>query len=84
MGCNGSISNEKIDQIIDQQISQIKDGTISPLSFQVFLNNFYYISRNNKFYTDLPLDKQILVLENIGPLSKDECSLVVENICKNS
>lgn len=84
MGCTGSISNETMDKIIDQQIKQIKDGSISPLSYQIFLNNFYYVSRYKNFYTDLPSDKQISVLENIGPLSKDECSIFVENVCKYS
>ncbi|KAK8834253.1 Transient receptor putative cation channel subfamily A member 1 [Tritrichomonas musculus] len=84
MGCNASITNDTIQQITNQQIQQIKDETISPLSFQFFLNNFYFVSRYEKFYTDLPLNKQLFVLEKVGPLTKEECSVVVENYCKNA
>ena len=84
MGCNASVSNEVIDQITEEQIQEIKDGTILPVSYQFFLNNFYFISRYDRFYTELPLDKQLLVLENVGPLSKEECKTVVEHFCKNA
>ena len=84
MGCNASVTNDTIEQITDEQIQQIKNETISPVSYQIFLNNFYFVSRYDKFYTDLPLEKQLQVLENVGPLSKDECKLVVQQFCKNA
>lgn len=84
MGCNESVSNDSIVGITDEQIEQIKSSTISPVSYQIFLNNFYFVSRYDKFYTDLPLDKQLLVLENVGTLTKDECITVIGNFCKNA
>lgn len=84
MGCNESISNDTFEYVINEQIQQIKSDTISPLSYQIFLNNFYFVSRYNKFYTELPLDKQLLIIEQVGALNKNECIIVVENFCKNA
>ena len=55
MGCNASVSNDKVVGITDQQIQQIYDGTISPISYQVFLKNFYFVSRYSGFYNNLSL-----------------------------
>lgn len=84
MGCNASVSNDTFENIIDEQIQQIKSDTISTKSYQIFLNNFYFISRYDKFYTELPLDKQLLIIENVGALTKNECTIIVENFCKNA
>lgn len=84
MGCNESISNDTFEYVINEQIQQIKSDTISLLSYQIFLNNFYFVSRYNKFYTELPLDKQLLIIEQVGALNKNECIIVVENFCKNA
>lgn len=64
MGCNSSITNDLISEITNRQIDEIKNGTIHPLSFQFFLNNFYFVSRYKKFYTQLPLEKILIILEN--------------------
>lgn len=84
MGWNSSITNDLISEITNRQIDEIKNGTIHPLSFQFFLNNFYFVSRYKKFYIQLPLEKILIILENISPLEADECSTIVENFCEYS
>ena len=71
MGCNTSITNDFITRITNEQLNEIENDTISPLSFHFFLKNFYFISRYAKFYIQLPLKKQTLILETLSQLSKN-------------
>lgn len=69
MGSSNSIIDEKMSRITNEQISQLNNGTISPISFTIFLYNFYFVLRYPKFYTDLSIKKYNLIFESVGVLT---------------
>ena len=80
MGCGASVSPERLEKTTNEQIKSLKNGTMSDLSYQIFLKNFYFVCTIKNFYT-LPLETALTIIDDVGILSYDECKTVLSNVC---